>query len=57
MTQKESWYNSWFVSDDYLETALKRLDEDGTDMTKVFIVTANRSTSDYSIIWKKIDDI
>jgi len=51
--KKEAWYDQWFVSEDYLTTALKRLDEDGVDMTNVRVLTApEKRISDYLLVWK-----
>ena len=51
-----AYYDIWYVNDDYLTEALKQLDEDGVDMTKVFIlpvVTEKRASADYKIVYNK----
>lgn len=48
-----AYYNTWYVSDEYLTTALGQLDDDGLDMAQIFVLPCTENQSDYQIVYNK----
>lgn len=58
MESKKVYYNKWWVTEDFIHVALQDIEEQGHDMSKVFIVPAKSNESQYIIFYNsRVKDV
>lgn len=57
MEKSKSFFEEWYVTEDYMKTALARLYDDGVEMSTIFILPPLKDAKYYKVLYKKPTEI